>query len=79
MLPALSSLGDPSESFRLHYVQGTKRCVVSYDTLAAALEGAFKRLEKDRSIEPWVSDSAKHTLLDARQIRARFDQREQRR
>jgi hypothetical protein len=78
MRPLSSNLGEPSESFRLHYVQGTRRCVVSYDTLEAALEAAFKRLEKDRSLAPWISDDAKHILFDAAQVRARFAQREQR-
>ena len=77
MLPPLSSSGDRSDSFRLHYVLGTRRCVVSYDTLEAALKGAFKRLEKDRSIELWISDEAKPRVLDADQIRARFLQTEQ--
>ena len=77
MRPLSSNPGDPAESFRLHYVQGTRRCVVSYDTLEAALEAAFKRLEKDRSLAPWISDAAKHTLLDAAQVRARYARREQ--
>ncbi len=79
-VPAASpSPGEPSESFRLHYVHGTRRYVVGYDTLEAALDGAWKPLKKDRSARAWITDEAKHTLLDAQQVRALFEQRAQRR
>ena len=72
MRPPDASPGEPSDSFRLHFVQGTRRCVVSYDTLRAALAGAFKRLEKDSHAELWISDDGRHILLDGAQLRERF-------
>jgi hypothetical protein len=57
-----------SDRFRLHYVQGTQRCVVAYDTLEAALEGACRKLQADQGLEVWISDESKRVLLDARQI-----------
>jgi hypothetical protein len=73
MSPVSPSLGDSPESFRLHYLKGARRCVVSYDTLEAALEGALRVMEKDDRAEPWISDQAKRTLMDTRQIRARLN------
>jgi hypothetical protein len=48
--------------------------VVSYDTLDAALQKAYGRLEKDPDAEVWISDAGKRVLLDAPAIRTRFAQ-----
>jgi hypothetical protein len=61
-----------SDAFRLHYVQGGERCVIAYDTIEAALEGARRRLEKHPEIQPWISDATRQVLLDFNQIRARL-------
>ena len=67
-----SSLADASDAFRLHYVRETQRCVVSYDTLDEALEGASKRIEKHPDLQVWITTAAKTAVLDDSQIRKRL-------
>ncbi len=65
-----------SDPFRLHFVQENQRCAIGYDTLEAALKGARKRMEKNKSLELWITDATKRVLLDARAIRERLAHRD---
>lgn len=49
--PAAKS-DETGDSLRLHYLRKDRRCVVSYDTLDAALRSAFKRLQKEAESAP---------------------------
>jgi len=72
MLPPSASLADGSDAFQLHYARETQRCVVSYDTLGEALEGASKRIEKHPDLQVWITTAAKTSVLDDSQIRKRL-------
>lgn len=65
-------MNEDSDAFRLHYVQHGERCVITYDTLTAALEGARKRLAKDPDLPVWISDATRRVLLDGAAVRARL-------
>jgi len=72
MCPQTPDTGDDPDPFRLHYVEDHRRCVISYDTLDAALEGARKRLAKHPDLRLWISDAGKRVLLDGAAIRTRL-------
>ena len=72
MSPPILESKDRNDPFRLHYVQGRLRCVVSYDTLEQALKRACKKLAKASVSALWISDAAKQPLLDGDQIRGLF-------
>jgi len=74
MLPPSANLGDGSDAFQLHYAREMQRCVVSYDTLDAALAGACKRLEEDSCLRVWITDASKRAILDDSQVRKRLAQ-----
>jgi hypothetical protein len=61
-----------SDGFRLHYVQDNQRCVISYDSLDAALESARTRLDKNPRLGLWITDATKRVLLSDAEIRARL-------
>lgn len=66
---------DPPESsdcFRLHYVQDTQRCVITYESLPAALENARARLQSKPQLELWITDATRRVLLTSAEIRARL-------
>jgi hypothetical protein len=72
MSPPSPDAEDHSDSFRLHYVEERRRCVITYDTLDAALEGARTRLAKHPDLRLWISDAGKQVLMDGAAIRARL-------
>ncbi len=75
MCPAPTHGCEFDDAFQLHWAVGTRRCVVWYDDLEEALEGAFNRLKEDQTRGVWISDAQKRVVLDAGQIRARLAQR----
>lgn len=72
MASSLTNADGNADEFRLHYRRNGRRCVISYDTLDAALDHAFRRLEKDGEVELWISDAGRRVLLDSAAIWARF-------
>ena len=72
MCPQTRDTGDDPDPLRLHYVEDQRRCVISYDTLDAALAGARKRLAKHPDLRLWISDAGKRVLMDGAAIRARL-------
>jgi hypothetical protein len=72
MCPQTHDTGDDPDPFRLHYVEDQRRCVISYDTLDAALEGARTRLAKHPGLRLWITGVGKRVLMDGAAIRARL-------
>ena len=71
-----TELNAEGDAFKLHYVQAGERWVVTYDGLARALAGAFKRLEEDPATTVWISDAANQPLYAETQIRQMYMNRE---
>jgi hypothetical protein len=72
MYPPTNDLLDGGDAFRLHYVLGAVRCVVSYDTLGDALEGAAKQLHQHGASNIWISDAQRRPVIDRDQVRTRL-------
>lgn len=64
------------DAFKLHYVHAGERWVVTYDGLARALAGAFKRLDEDPTTTVWISDAANKPFIEETQIRQMYLNRE---
>jgi len=62
------------DPFHLHYRQGKRRCVTSYDTIEAALESARRKLARRPEMELWISGAGKEVVLDGTAIRERLAQ-----
>ncbi len=72
MYPPTDDLLDGGDAFRLHYVLDTVRCVVSYDTLGDALEGAAKQVHQHRASQVWISDAQRRLVFDGDQVQTRL-------
>jgi hypothetical protein len=72
MPPQIPNTSDDLDVFRLHSRHEGRRCVISYETLEAALEKAFRKLKKDPQGELWITDAGRRVLLDATALRAEF-------